>query len=116
MGSFTNTAKNTMLDALESTYTIYAALFNGQPSVAGVELTGGSPAYARQAVTLAAAASGQILVTADETFDVASGSTVNYIALYDAVTAGNLLAEDDVTEETYGAQGQYILDSQTLTI
>jgi len=116
MGTFTDTAKNVMLDALESTYTIYAALFNGQPSGAGTELTGGSPAYARQAITLPSASSGQIAETADLTFDVPSGSTVNYVGYYDASTNGNLLFEDDLTEETYGAQGTYVLDSTTLSI
>ena len=113
---FTNAAKNTMLDALETTYTLYAALFTGDPSGAGTELTGGDPAYARQAVTLGAASAGQIVVETDETFDVPAGATVNYVAIYDAATAGNLIAYEAVTEEVYAAQGQYVLTEQTYSI
>lgn len=116
MGVFTNTAKNSMLDSLEVNYNLYAALFNGDPSGAGVEVTGGSPAYARKAITMAAAAGGQIQITADSVFDVPAAATVNYVAYYDASTAGNLLAYDDVTEEVFGAQGTYTLDSQTFSI
>ncbi len=112
MGQFTDSGKNEMLDA--STIT-HAALFNGDPSGAGVEISGGTPAYARQAITLTPAASGQIVITADETFDVPA-STVNYVGFFDALTGGTLKAFDDVTEEVFAAQGQYILDSTTLSI
>lgn len=113
---FSITAKNTMLDALETAYTLYAALYNGDPAGAGVEITGGSPAYARQLVTMASAASGSIVIATDETFDVPAGATVNYVALFDALTAGNLIASDAVTEEVYGAQGQYIVTDQTYSL
>ena len=108
---FTDAGKNEMLDASSITH---AALFNGDPSAAGSEISGGS--YARQPITLGSAASGAITVNTDATFDVPSGSTVNYIAYYDALTGGNLLAYDDVTEETYGSDGQYILDSSTFSL
>ena|SRR6056297_2935830 len=110
---FTDAGKNEMLDA--STIT-HAALFNGDPSGAGTELSGGSPAYARQAITMTTAASGQIVVSADATFDVPSGATINYVAYYTALTGGTLLAYDSVTEEVYAAQGEYILDSSTFSI
>lgn len=108
MGAFTDSGKNEMLDA--STIT-HAALTNG-----GVELSGGSPAYARQPVTLVAASGGQILITVDETFDVPAGSTVDGVEYYDALTAGTKKASDPVTAEVYAAQGQYILDSSTFTL
>lgn len=54
MGSFTTTAKNTMLDALTVTH---ASLHSADPGATGTnELAGGSPAYARKAVTVNAAA------------------------------------------------------------
>jgi hypothetical protein len=113
MGVFTDAGKNEMLDA--STIT-HAALFNGDPSGAGSEVTGGAPAYARQAITLPSASGGSIVVSTDATFDVPSGATVNYVGYFTAITGGTLLAYDDVTEETFGAQGQYILDSSTFSI
>lgn len=111
MGLFTDSGKNEILDA--STIT-HAALFNGDPSGAGVEISGGS--YARQPITMAAAAAGAISITTDETFDVPAGATVNYVAYYTALTGGTLKAYDDVTEETYGSAGQYVLDSSTFNI
>lgn len=103
MGVFTNDGKDEMLDG--STIAL-AALFNGVPGGGGTELTGGSPAYARKAVTLTAASAGSMSITADTTFDVPTGATVNYVAYYE--TGGTtLLAYDDVTQEVYGAQGEY---------
>ena len=110
---FTDAGKNEMLDA--STIT-HAALFNGIPGGAGTEISGGSPAYARQPITLGAASGGQIVVSADATFDVPAGATVNYVAYYSALTGGTLLGYDDVTEEVYAAQGEYILASSTFAI
>lgn len=113
---FTDTAKNTMLDALETAYTLYSALYTGDPSGAGTEISGGSPAYARQAITLGAASAGSITVATDETFNVPAGATVDYVGIYDALTAGNLIAYKTVTSETYAAQGQYVLTEQTYSI
>ena len=111
---FTNAGKNEMLDA--STIT-HAALFDGDPSGAGTEVPNtGSPAYARKAITMTAAASGEIVISTDATFDVPSGATVNYVAYYTALTGGTLLAYDAVTEEVYAAQGEYVLDSSTFSI
>ncbi len=111
MGAFTDSGKNEMLDA--STIT-HAALFNGDPSGAGTEISGGS--YARQAITMASASGGEISITTDETFEVPAGGTVNWVAYFTALTGGTLLAHDEVTEETYASAGQYILDSSTFTI
>lgn len=112
MGVFTDAGKNEMLDASSIAL---AALFNGDPSGAGTELTGGTPAYARKTVTLGSASAGQIVVTADAVFDVPAGATVNYVAYYD-VSGTTLLGYDDVTEEVFGGQGTYTLDTQTFAI
>jgi len=55
------------------------------------EVTGG--AYARQALTLAAPASGVSSNSANVTFPVATADwgTVTHVAIYDAVTGGNCL-------------------------
>ncbi|MBU0967319.1 MAG: hypothetical protein KKA54_13170 [Proteobacteria bacterium] len=80
MGSFVNAAKNTMLDALT---VAYASLHNGDPGATGTnEVTGGSPAYARKAVTFNAAAAGARALNADVTFDVPA-CTVMYVGYLD---------------------------------
>lgn len=113
MGAFTTAGKNTMLDAFGITY---AALFNGDPSGAGTEITGGSPAYARKSVTFSSAANGAKAASNQPVFDVPNGATVNYVAFYDASSGGTLLAYDDVTTEVFGAQGTYTLTSESFSL
>lgn len=67
----------------------FASLHSGDPSTTGAnELTGGSPAYARKAVTWAAAASGQQLSSNAQVFDVPAGATVLHAGLWSAVSGG----------------------------
>jgi len=75
--------------------TVYVALFTAAPNDAGggTEVSGGG--YARTAVTLGAPAGGAGATdnTATVTFPQASASwgTVTHTAIFDALTAGNLL-------------------------
>jgi hypothetical protein len=82
--------------------TVYVALFTAAPTDAGggTEVSGGG--YARQSVTFGApsgTAPTQIANSADVTFPVATASwgTVVAFGLFDASTAGNLLAWDNLT-------------------
>lgn len=76
----------------------------------GVELTGGSPAYARLAVTWTSAdASAIIRPNADLTFDVPAGSDVTEWRGYSAVTAGTDYGGETLTTESFASQGQYKL-------
>jgi hypothetical protein len=92
---FNDVAKNTMLDAIDE-----SATTNGVTHIAiltsaadpgtgtnstGTEATGGSPAYARQAVTWAAAASGTKSNSGALTFDVPAG-TYAFFGLFNAST------------------------------
>jgi hypothetical protein len=90
----TNACKDGLLDSA-----VAAALNGGTPHLSlhtgfppttgpGNELTGGSPAYARQPIAWAASSGGTKNITGTETFDVAAGTTVRAVALYDALTAG----------------------------
>lgn len=76
-----------------------------------VEISGGSPAYARKAIAFNAAVGGSMDdSTNGAVFDVAAGVTVNAIGYHSAVSAGTLLAlDDDVTPEVFGSQGTYTL-------
>lgn len=89
-----NTAKNTMLDALDEAQAAgakFGSLHSAYSSTGASELTGGAPAYARKGLTWAAASAGAKATSATAVFDVAAGSTVAFFGLWDAVTAGNFL-------------------------
>lgn len=89
---FNDTAKNVMLDALDESATQITHIGvhtltdpgTGTNATAG-EATGGSPAYARQAVTWSAAATGQKANTGALTFDVAAG-TYAFFTYFNAST------------------------------
>jgi hypothetical protein len=74
-----------------------------------VEISGGSPAYARKSVTWNAPVEGSIDDSNVPVFDVPAAAVVNYVGFFSAVTAGTLCGIDPVTEETFGAQGTYTL-------
>lgn len=71
--------------------TVYLALFTTATTDAGggTEVTGGS--YARQPVTFSAAAGGATENSATVTFASMPAVTVTHAAIYDALTAGNML-------------------------
>lgn len=75
----------------------------------GTELTGGTPAYARKAVTWTAASDGLIRPNADLTFDVPAGATVNEWRGYSAASGGTDYGGASLTAEAYGGQGTYKL-------
>lgn len=87
----TDATKNALLDSAVS-----GSLEQGTPHLGlhtalgsgGAEVTGGSPAYARQAITWSAAASGSKSISGTETFDVPAGTTVMAVQLWSASTAG----------------------------
>lgn len=86
-------------------------------SVRLVELTGGSPAYARKAIAFAAAAGGVIDdSTNGAIIDVPATRKVSWLGYHSAVTAGTIHAVDSVTEETFAAQGTYTVTDAKLDL
>ncbi len=83
-------AKNAMLDAL-GTIVDYCGLHTDIPDATGSnETSGGSPAYARKAITWAAASSGSMAKNGTSpVFDVAAAVTIFFVGWWDAVSAGN---------------------------
>lgn len=86
------TAQNVVLDALDESATqiTHVGVFTlADPGTgtnfSGTEAAGGSPAYARQAVTWSAAASGQKTNSGSLTFDVPAG-TYGFFGLFNAST------------------------------
>ena len=94
----------------------YASLHTADPSTTGTnEVTGGSPAYARKAVTWNAAAAGQITLSNQPLFDVPAG-TVAYAGLWSAVSGGTFKGKWQLTSEVFAGQGQYQLTSGSVTV
>lgn len=83
-----NNGRHVALDGLATAITRLAA-YSGNPGSAGTsnEISGGSPAYARKAVTFAASASGQKATNASVVFDIPAGSNVAYFGGWN--TAGD---------------------------
>lgn len=99
MSALTDYSENLVLDWLMNTNSVtrptawYVGLFTAEPGEAGggTEVSTGS--YARQAVTFGSSSGGQVQNTNTVTF-TASGAaygTVGFVALFDAVSGGNML-------------------------
>ena len=114
---FNNVGKKLMLDALTAVVD-YLSLHSADPGATGTsELAGGSPAYARKAVTWNAAVDpGTATGNSLPTFDVEGGDTVSYVGLWDAVTSGAFYGSANVTDEVFGGQGTYQVTAATLSI
>jgi hypothetical protein len=92
--------KNALLNSAVSggliTSGTHLAAFTGfPPAIGGNEITGGSPAYARKAIThTATAAAGAISPSSGlpATFDIPAGTTVRALAVCSALTAGSIIA------------------------
>lgn len=104
----TATMKNTLADAY-GTAAAYGALYSTTPGgSAGTEIAGGSPAYARRALSWGSASNGVKSVT-PAAFDVPSGATVAGAGVHTALTAGTYLDGTALTSQAFSSQGTYTL-------
>lgn len=113
MAAFVAGVRNTQIDWLTgkttpaAVATRYITTFNGDPQSGGTEnintITGSAN---RQAITAAmgAASGGSAVSGSDITFtnSAVAGATVNFVAEYDAITGGNLMASAAVSSKTVG--------------
>jgi hypothetical protein len=115
--ALSNAGKNVMLDALGAV-AVYASLHTADPGTSGTsEVTGGSPAYARKAITWNAAASGDLDNNANPTFDVPASTTVSYFGLWSASSGGTFYGGGALSaSETFSAQGTYTLSDADVTL
>ena len=92
--------------------------FRGAVSATAIanEVSGGSPAYARKAITWNSAAAGALDNNANPVFDVPAGTTITHVGLWSAATAGVFYGSFDITDEAFGAQGTYTLSDADITI
>lgn len=82
-----------------------------------LELSGGSPAYARKAIAFNAAVDGSMDdSTNGAVFDVPASVSVDYVGFYSASTAGTLQAVDRVTSESFAGQGTYTVTDADLAL
>lgn len=100
MGSLADHSENELLDhvcnaAYTPPATVYLGLSTADPTddASGLAEPSGN-GYVRKAITFGAAASREVAQNADVTFDQASGAwgTITHWALFDAESAGNMLA------------------------
>lgn len=98
----------------------HASLHSGFPATAANELTGGSPAYARKAVTFEAVAGTELANSLDITnqpvFDVPAGATVSAVGYCTALTGDVIVADANITDEVYAGQGTYTLTDSDIGI
>lgn len=95
---FSSYVDNKLIDHLlgSATYTkpsaLYVALFVGNPASGGTEVTTSSSAYVRQSAAFTISTNSASNTAAIEyATATASWGTIDYIAIYDASTAGNQL-------------------------
>lgn len=104
-----------LLDSFGTQYG-FASAHSADPGATGTanELTGGSPAYARKAVSWASATaatpSEKALQATFPTFDVPPGSTVAFIGFWTLAVGGTYGGCIDVTDEVYAGQGTYLFN------
>jgi hypothetical protein len=92
---FTSTADAQMLDALSNQSGVaptnivaFASLHTAYSATGLNEPTGGSPAYARKAITWSAAGGGSKSSSSSPVFDVPAGTTIAFVGLWSAATSG----------------------------
>jgi len=85
---FTDASKNLMIAAEGTTH---LSLHSAYSTTGANELTGGSPAYARGAVSYGSPSAGSKAQSANVTMNVPSGATVAFIGRWTALTSGTFL-------------------------
>jgi len=109
-----------LLDATGTQYG-FAAAYTADPGATGVanEVTGGSPAYARKAITWVAATSASPSVKALATFpvfDIPAGTTVAFIGIWTLASGGTYGGCWDVSDEVFAGQGTYTLTAGSISL
>lgn len=89
----------------------YIGLHSGDPGTTGAnELTGGTPAYARQQATWNTVTDDTLTLANQPLFNVPAGKTASYIGYFTAATGGDCLVSRALPNaEVYAGQGFYTL-------
>lgn len=113
MADFVASSRNEMLDWLTgeanppAVATRYITIFDGDPQGAGSEVINtvtGSANRQNMTTAMAAASGGSAASDTDITFtnSAVGAADVDYVAVYDAQTGGNLMASTQVTSKAVG--------------
>lgn len=117
MGVLTTIGKNTALGGIASAG-LRVALHSGDPGATGSnnEISGGSPAYARQAITWNAASGGNLDSSSQPQFDIPPSTTVSHWSLWN--TAGDTCYAVGAlsASESFTGQGTYTLTDADITL
>lgn len=115
--AITDAGKNVMLDEF-GTVAIFASLHTADPGLTGAdEVTGGSPAYTRESITWNAAASGNLDSSNTPVFDVPASTTVAFVGLWSAVSAGTFYGGGALSaSESFTGQGTFTLADADVTL
>lgn len=108
---YRTTAKNVMLEELR-TVVATCSVHNAYPPSDANEIAATNGA--RQTITFGAAANGAMTTTNQPQFDVPAGTTVSSVAYRNA--AGEILADDDVPDETFTGAGVYRITSTSMDL
>jgi len=93
----------------------FASIHTANPTDDGsaAEVVGGTPAYARKAITFAAAAAGSRDSEVAPEFDIPAGTTISHYALWEGA---NCVATGTLENaEEYAGQGKYTLTDVDIT-
>lgn len=109
--AYTGDGKNAMLNHLGGLID-YVSLHDGN----GDELSGGDPAYARQAINWNAASGGEMTASNEPVFNVPEDTTVAQVGFWTLAAGGVEHARTNVVNETYAQQGLYTVLSAKLDL
>lgn len=101
----TATQKNNLATAYGAAATHGSVYTTAPGGSAGTEPTGGSPAFARKALSWGAPSNG--VTSAVGVFDIPSGTTIVGGGVHTALTAGTYLDGASVTSQAFASQGTY---------
>ena len=93
-----------------STNAVFVSLHTADSSTGANEVTGGSPAYARKAITWTSPTSSAMSNSAQIVFDVPTGTTIRFLGYWSASTGGTFYGNRALdANQTYTSQGTYTL-------
>lgn len=106
-------ATATMKEALAATYAsnaLFVSLHTADPGATGAnEVVGGTPAYARKALTWTNGAADGTTTAATVTFDVPA-TTVTYVGIWSDAVGGTFLDKAQIPSTTYSTQSTHDVD------
>lgn len=98
--------KNILSDAYKAAATHGAVYTTAPGGSAGTEPSGGSPAYARKALTWGSSSNGVVSAT-PAVFDIPASTTIVGAGVHSAITAGTYYDGGAITSQTFASQGTY---------